>query len=106
MRSMKTVIFLNRWNNLYHLAHATGGASERRAPSEEKTAGSAEALRSVVRVGPQRELKRPSAAAKVARDGDTIEFDAGIYDGDVAVWAQNRLTLRAAGGVVHLRASG
>jgi len=36
----------------------------------------------VLRVGAKRELKPPSAAAEIARDGDIIEIDAGIYDGD------------------------
>jgi len=60
----------------------------------------------VLRVGAKRELKRPSAAAQIARDGDVIEIDAGIYDGDAAVWRQHRLTIRALGGRAHLRANG
>jgi len=60
----------------------------------------------VLRVGATRELKRPSAAAQIARDGDTIEIDAGIYDGDAAVWRQHRLTIRGLGGRAHLRANG
>jgi len=59
-----------------------------------------------MRVGPQHELKSPSAAAKVARDGDTVEIEAGLYPGDVAVWRQSNLTLRAIGGRAHLRADG
>jgi hypothetical protein len=61
---------------------------------------------SVLRVGAIRELKRPSAAAQIARDGDVIEIDAGNYDGDAAVWRQHRLTIRGLGGRVHLRANG
>jgi hypothetical protein len=60
----------------------------------------------VLRVGAERELKRPSAAAQIARDGDVIEIDAGIYDGDAAVWRQNRLTIRGVGGRAHVRADG
>ena len=60
----------------------------------------------VLRVGPQHELKSPSAAAQLARDGDTVEIEAGLYAGDVAVWRQNNLTLRAIGGRAHLRADG
>ena len=60
----------------------------------------------VLRVGAKRELKRPSAAAEIARDGDIIEIDAGIYDGDAAVWRQSRLTIRGVGGRAHLRADG
>jgi len=62
--------------------------------------------RAVLRVGAERELKRPSAAAEVARDGDTIEIDAGIYAGDAAVWRANRLTIRGVGGRAHIRADG
>ena len=60
----------------------------------------------VLRVGPGQELKLPSAAAKAARDGDTIEIEAGLYAGDAAVWIQNGLTIRAVGGRAHLRADG
>jgi hypothetical protein len=57
-------------------------------------------------VGPQHALKTPSAAAQVARDGDTVEIEPGLYAGDAAIWAQNRLTIRGRGGQAHLRADG
>ncbi len=60
----------------------------------------------VLEVGPGRDLKQPSDAARLARDGDTVAVDAGDYTGDVAVWRQDRLTLRASGGRVRLRAAG
>jgi hypothetical protein len=60
----------------------------------------------VLHVGASRELKLPSAAAQLARDGDVIEIDAGIYAGDAAVWRQHRLTIRGVGGRAHLRAEG
>jgi hypothetical protein len=60
----------------------------------------------VLAVGPQHELKTPSAAAKLALDGDTIEIQPGLYAGNAAVWFQNRLTIRAVGGRAHLRADG
>jgi Right handed beta helix region len=60
----------------------------------------------LLRVGAKRELKHPSAAAEIARDGDVIEIDAGIYKGDAAVWRQHRLTIRGVGGHAHLRADG
>jgi hypothetical protein len=106
IRSVKTAICLGLLSMTLATAQAADSASERNSPLEGKTAASGDPVRSVVRVGPQRELKRPSAAARVARDGDTIEIDAGIYDGDVAVWTQNRLTIRSVGGAAHLRASG
>ncbi|SFB35077.1 Right handed beta helix region [Nocardioides alpinus] len=58
------------------------------------------------RVGPDRALTTPSAAAAVARDGDTVLIDAGTYSGDVATWTQDDLTLRGDGGRAHLRADG
>lgn len=58
------------------------------------------------RVGPDRALKVPSAAAAVAHDGDTVLIDAGTYVGDVAVWTQSGLTLRGVGGRAHLKAAG
>jgi len=61
---------------------------------------------SILRVGPKETLKTPSAAAAVARDGDVIEIEAGVYPGDAAVWRQNGLTIRGVGGVAHLRADG
>ena len=39
----------------------------------------------MLHVGAERKLKRPSTAAKIARDGDIIEIDTGAYDGDAAV---------------------
>ena len=60
----------------------------------------------LLQVGPQHELKTPSEAAKVARDGDTIEIEPGLYPGNAAVWPQHRLTIRGRGGRAHLRADG
>ncbi|HZM36661.1 MAG TPA: VanZ family protein [Burkholderiales bacterium] len=59
-----------------------------------------------LRVGPQHALKAPSAAAKVARDGDVIEIEAGLYAGDAAVWRRSGLTIRGIGGRAQLRADG
>jgi hypothetical protein len=58
------------------------------------------------RVGPDRELTTPSAAAAVARDGDTVLIDPGTYAGDVSTWTQDDLTLRGDGGRAHLQADG
>ena len=59
-----------------------------------------------IRVGPKRRIRLPSEAARIARDGDIVEIDAGVYKGDVAVWRQNDLTLRGIGGRAHLEAAG
>ncbi|RCW76599.1 hypothetical protein DES41_1011207 [Pseudorhodoferax soli] len=60
----------------------------------------------VWRVGPQEALLSIAAAAKLARSGDTVEVQAGTYRGDVAVWGQKQLTIRAVGGRVRLVADG
>lgn len=59
-----------------------------------------------IQVGPDRKYKVPSQAARVARDGDVIEIDAGEYVGDVAHWRQNNLTIRGVGGRAHIDAQG
>lgn len=80
--------------------------SQGAAPADTPEATREGAQPAVLHVGATREFKRPSAAARVARDGDTIEIDAGIYAGDAAVWRRNRLTIRGVGGRAHLRADG
>lgn len=59
-----------------------------------------------IKVGPGRAYRTPSEAAAVAKDGDTIEIDAGLYARDIAVWRQNNLTIRGVGGMAHLEANG
>ena len=56
----------------------------------------------VLLVGPDRELKAPSAAAPLARPGDTIRIDAGVYR-DCAVWRVPNLMLEGVGGTAHIR---
>jgi len=60
----------------------------------------------VLRVGHARALHTIADAAREARDGDTVEIDAGTYSGDVAIWPQNDLTIRAVGGRAFLNADG
>lgn len=60
----------------------------------------------VLRVGPGQELARPSQAAAIAQDGDTVEIEAALYEGDAATWLANDLTLRGLGGGARLRAAG
>ena len=59
-----------------------------------------------IEVGPQRAVKTLSEASLLAKDGDTVEVDAGDYFGDVAVWTQSALTLRAKNGRARLIAKG
>lgn len=60
----------------------------------------------ILKVGPTREIKTVAAAAAKAQDGDTVEIDAGEYLGDVAIWKQDRLTIRGIGGKAQLLAAG
>src|SRR5690606_41873402 len=45
-------------------------------------------------------------AARIGHSGDVVEVQAGEYAGDVAVWRQKRLTIRAVGGRAVLKAEG
>ena len=69
-------------------------------------ANNAEPAKQVIRVGPERAVKTIAEASRLARAGALIEIDSGEYSGDVAVWTQDRLTLRAVSGRVKLRAAG
>jgi len=60
----------------------------------------------VIQVGPQRTVTTLAVAAALAKDGDTLEVDAGVYPADVAVWNQDNLTIHAVGGRAKLLASG
>ena len=60
----------------------------------------------LIRVGPSRAIKTIAQSAQLASAGAIIEVDSGDYRGDVAVWTQDRLTLRAVGGRVRLIAAG
>jgi hypothetical protein len=62
--------------------------------------------RRVLTVGPGLELGAPSAAARIAGDGDIIDIEAGVYQGDVAVWRANGLWIRSKGGMVTLKSGG
>jgi hypothetical protein len=60
----------------------------------------------VLRVGENHKFKFPSDAARAAKDGDTIEIDAGTYHNDYATWKQNDITIRGVGGMAHLKSKG
>ena len=57
-------------------------------------------------MGANRAIQSIASAAAQAQDGDTVEVDAGDYRGDVAVWNQANITVRAVGGGVKLMAEG
>jgi hypothetical protein len=60
----------------------------------------------VIRVGPRSDVRSVAQAARLARDGDVIEIDAGEYRDDVATWPQNDLTIRAIGGRARMTSTG
>lgn len=76
------------------------------APVPPPAPAAAETTPQVLQVGPGRTYKRITDAAKVARDGDTIEVDAGDYLGDVTTWTQRHITVRGVGGRPRLFATG
>lgn len=57
-------------------------------------------------VGPDFALKKPSAAIKRAKNGDTIKIIAGIYENDYASINQDNLTLVGMNGFAHLKSTG
>jgi hypothetical protein len=48
-------------------------------------------------VGPQEQIRSITEAARLARDGDTIEILPGEYRQQAVVWLQGRLTVRGRG---------
>ena len=60
----------------------------------------------VIRVGPGRAIKTIAESARLAMASTIIEVDSGVYVGDVALWQQDNVTVRAVGGRVRLLASG
>jgi hypothetical protein len=59
-----------------------------------------------IRVGPNQAVRSISVAAKMAKSDDTIEIETGDYVADVAVWKQERITIRGVGGRPRLIAAG
>lgn len=82
------------------LPPGTAGVPRPPLPEPVETAGR------FLHVGPSAEYATPSAAAAVARDGDTIEIASGDYRGDVAVWNASRLRIIGAEPRPHIRAEG
>ena len=80
------------------LAWPTTGAVSATA-SEQRTSRT-------IRVGKDYPVNTIAAAARLARDGDTIEIAAGDYVGDTAVWTQTDLKIRGINGRPRLIAGG
>ncbi|WP_194711443.1 right-handed parallel beta-helix repeat-containing protein [Noviherbaspirillum soli] len=89
-----------------------GGRLEPRSLSTAEEAASAALRKSfppgpmTLEVGPGRKIRTIAEAARLARDGDTILIDPGVYGRDVAIFTQDRLTIRAVGGRARLDAGG
>lgn len=60
----------------------------------------------VLRVGKGGSVRTIAQAARIARDGDIVEIEAGEYHADVALWKQKKLTIRGIGGSARLFADG
>ena len=60
----------------------------------------------ILRVGPFEDIRTIAKAAKLAKDGDIVEIQAGEYHGDVTLWMQKKLTIRTRGGNARLFADG
>jgi hypothetical protein len=60
----------------------------------------------ILRVGSNGQIPTIAAAAKLAKDGDIVEIQAGEYYGDVAQWPQKLLTIRGVGGNARIIAAG
>ena len=57
-------------------------------------------------VGKGASIQTVAEAARVAKDGDTVDILPGEYHADVAVWLQKRLTIRGVGETPVLKADG
>ena len=64
------------------------------------------AMAADIRVGPNESIQRIADAARLAQDGDTVTILPGHYRGDVALWQQDRLTIRGLGDGPVLDADG
>jgi hypothetical protein len=65
--------------------------------SDKKTPGAAASNGRTIVVGPHEQVTSIKEAARIARDGDTIEIRSGEYRQQAVVWTQNRLTIRGTG---------
>lgn len=59
---------------------------------------SSAAAAATLTVGPGKTYAKPCAAIAAAKAGDTIEVDAGSYDGDTCAWDTDNLTVKGVGG--------
>ena len=93
------------WNSSVRLSQLADDGPRLPPPAKLKP-GTRLTRGTAIRVGPRYLYRTPSEAATIAKDGDTVEIQAGVYIGDVAIWVQNNLTLRGVGGRAHIQANG
>jgi hypothetical protein len=87
---------------------ADAAARQPAAPAQlggKKAPAAAAGGRTIV-VGPQEPVRSIPEAARMARDGDTIEIRSGDYRQQAVVWTQARLTIRGIGKRPRLIADG
>lgn len=87
-------------------SHGLLAAAIVQSPSLPATQPPIDVASRVLRVGPTAEFAVPSAAAAMAKDGDTIEIAPGQYRGDVAIWSAHRLRIVGGEPRPHLMAEG
>jgi len=92
MESVKILVFFS-----IATASAAATMSTPTFASEERNVVGAIAPH-VILVGRDQALTRIAEAANRAKSGDVIEVEAGTYVGDIAIWTQSNLTIRAVGG--------
>ncbi|WP_313952807.1 hypothetical protein [Accumulibacter sp.] len=88
-------------------AGVTAGVRESaQAKTPEKRMASTTAPGRTIVVGPLEAVRSIEEAARIARDGDTIEIRPGEYRQQAVVWTQGRLTIRGTGKRPRLIADG
>lgn len=75
-------------------------------PATRTAPAASEARPATMRVGAGEKITSIGEAARLARDGEVIEIDAGDYRGPGVVWTQDRLLIRGAGARPQLYADG
>jgi hypothetical protein len=60
----------------------------------------------ILEVGAGKAYPKPSAAAAVAKHGDTVAIAPAVYSGDVAVWTADNLLLMGTAEYAHIKANG
>lgn len=103
---LRTLLLMTLVSNVGVAACSCAAAPPRTGAAAAGAPARAGASARVLEVGPGKQFATPSAAAKAARNGDTVEIAAGVYKRDAAIWRANDLLIRGVGGRAHLMADG